>query len=301
MPVERCFNNSEDLFPLPENMKELYGPFGFPAARDNSRPYISSNFVMGLDGRVSFRELAGQAGGREVSRSADDLWLMNFLRAHHDAQIMGASTLRDEPGPDGWGWSYAIKDEQLRSYRQDTLRLGRQRVLILSGSGDIDLNFRVFRSSEVEPWIVTASAGATNIEARLQKLGRKGTVKIVAVGDGSIVDISQAVRLLRAEHGIDTLLCEGGPSLYGEMLKEDLVDEEFRTISLQVLGTSTKPDLQRPTPYGNSSFTPETAPWFRLISLHYALPYHAFFRLRYEGPRRFQPPRDVASGRPGKG
>jgi riboflavin biosynthesis pyrimidine reductase len=287
MALERCFNHSEDTFPLPDRIREVYGPFGFPRPHDKSRPYITSNFVIGLDGRVSFRELPGQAGGREVSRSAEDLWLMNFLRAHHDAQLIGASTLRDERGTDGMGWSYAIKDEELAAYREKVLKLGPQRVLILSGSGEIDLNFRVFRSPQVEPWIVTASAGATNIEARLEKLGRKGTIKIVTVGQGSIVDITKALRALRTEHGIRTLLCEGGPTLYGTMLKEKIVDEEFRTISLQVLGISTKPTLERPTAYGNATFTPETAPWFRLISLHYAPPYHAFLRVRYEGPRKF--------------
>ena len=41
-------------------------------------------------------------------------------------------------------------------------------------------------------------------------------------------------------------------------------------MSLQVLGESTKPGIDRPTAYGHVSYTPETAPWFRLISLHYA-------------------------------
>ena len=53
-------------------------------------------------------------------------------------------------------------------------------------------------------------------------------------------------------------------------------------------GKSIEPGIDRPTAYGEVSYTPETAPWFRLISLHYALPYHAFFRLRHEGPRKFQ-------------
>jgi 5-amino-6-(5-phosphoribosylamino)uracil reductase len=287
MLLQRCFNESEDRFALPDRIRELYGPFGFPAPRDNSRPYITSNFVMGLDGRVSFRELPGKAGGREVSRSPEDRWLMDFFRVHHDAQLMGASTLRDEKGPDGLGWTYAVKDEDLRRYREQTLKLGPQRVLILSGSGEIDLNFRVFRSPDVEPWIITASAGKGSIEGRLEKLGRIATVKIVTVGEGSIVDIGNAVRVLRRDHGIHTLLCEGGPTLYGEMLKDNLVDEEFRTISMQILGTSTKPDLQRPSAYGNATFLPETAPWFRLISMHYAMPYHLFLRLRYEGPRKF--------------
>ena len=89
------------------------------------------------------------------------------------------------------------------------------------------------------------------------------------------------------ESGIRTLLCEGGARVYGELLEKKLVDEDFRTISLQVPGESTRPEIARPNAYGDSSYTPETAPWFRLISLHYALPYHIFVRLRYEGPRKF--------------
>ena len=93
MSLQYCYNASEDTFPLPQGIKDRYGPFGFPEPRDPQRPYISSNFVMGLDGRVSFRELKGRAGGREVSKSREDRWLMDFLRAHHDGQLIGADTL----------------------------------------------------------------------------------------------------------------------------------------------------------------------------------------------------------------
>ena len=34
--------------------------------------------------------------------------------------------------------------------------------------------------------------------------------------------------------------------------------------------------------------SPESAPWFILISIHYAAPIDAFFRLRYQGPREVQ-------------
>jgi hypothetical protein len=129
MDLQLCYNASEDTFPLPARIKQTYGPFGFPESSDPRRPYIASCLVMGLDGRASFRELRGQTGGKEVSRSAQDRWLMDFLRAHHDAQLMGASTLREEPGPDGRGADYAIDDEELAAYRQETLRLGRQKLL----------------------------------------------------------------------------------------------------------------------------------------------------------------------------
>lgn len=288
MNLQLCYNASEDTFPLPRHIKERYGPFGFPAPADARRPYITSNFVMGLDGRASFRELQGRVDGKTVSRSSEDRWLMDFLRAHHDGQLIGASTLREEPNPEGRGWDYGIDDEELRIYRQDTLGLGLQKILVLSGSGNIDLTLRIFSSPRVESWIITAREGEESLRSQLKRLGREGTMKILSVGEGTKVDLAAAVQLLRQEHGIRTLLCEGGPTLYGEFLKNQLIDEDFRTMSLQVLGESTKPGIDRPTAYGHVSYTPETAPWFRLISLHYALPHHAFFRLRYEGPRTFQ-------------
>ena len=96
MNLQCCYNAGEDTFSLPQHIKDLYGPFGFPEPADASRPYITSNFVMGVDGRASFKELKGLTGGRTVSRSREDRWLMDFLRAHHDGQLIGASTLRDE-------------------------------------------------------------------------------------------------------------------------------------------------------------------------------------------------------------
>lgn len=177
MDLQRSYNASEDTFPLPRHIKERYGPFGFPTHADARRPYISSNFVMGLDGRASFRELHGRTDGKTVSRSREDRWLMDFLRAHHDAQLIGASTLRDEPNPEGRGWDYGIDDEALRTYRQDTLRLRRQKVLVLSGSGNLDLTLRLFDSARVEPWIITAREGQENLRSQLKGLGREERLK----------------------------------------------------------------------------------------------------------------------------
>ena len=288
MGLQYCYNASEDTFPLPQGINDRYGPFGFPEPRDPQRPYISSNFVMGLDGRASFRELKGRTGGRVVSRSGEDRWLMDFLRAHHDGVLIGANTLREEPGPNLKGADFGIDDEQLRAYREKTLSLAKQKIIVLTGSGNVDVTLPVFRSPRVEPWIFTTAEGERTLRSQLKRIGREGTVNIIAAGAGEAIDLAIAVQRLRQEHGIRTLLCEGGPTLYGELLRKQLIDEEFRTISLQVLGETTKLGIDRPTTYGNVSYSPESAPWLRLISIHYALPYHVFFRHRYEGPRKFQ-------------
>jgi riboflavin biosynthesis pyrimidine reductase len=287
MDLRVFYNTSEDKFPLPSHLKKLYGPFGFPVDTKTDRPYITSNLVMALDGKASFRELKGRAGGNVVSQSADDRWLMDFYRAHHDAQLIGASTLREELGADGKSLDYGIDDEELRAYRLDILKLGLQKVIVLTGSGNLDMGASLFNSQRVEPWIITSAEGEQNIRAQIKTPAQNNAVKIISVGSGGRIDIAAAVQLLRQEHGIRTLLCEGGPNLYGELLKKQFIDEDFRTIAFQVIGGSTVPGIERPTTYGDVSYMPETAPWFRLISMHYAPPYHAFLRLRYEGPRKF--------------
>ena len=287
MDLRTCYNASEDKFPLPSQIKKVYGSFGFPERAETDRPYITSNLVMALDGKASFRELKGRAGGNIVSKSADDRWLMDFYRAHHDAQLIGASTLREELGADGQSLDYGIDDQELRAYRRDILKLGLQKVIVLTGSGNVNVGEPIFNSQRVEPWIITSAEGETNLRAQLKKSGRDGRIKIISVGNDGQIDVSAAVQLLRKQHGIATLLCEGGPNLYSQLLKKQLIDEDFRTISAQVLGASTNPSIPRPTTYGDVSYTPETAPWFQLISMHVALPYHTFLRLRYEGPRKF--------------
>jgi 5-amino-6-(5-phosphoribosylamino)uracil reductase len=214
---------------------------------------------------------------------------MDFLRAHHDAQLMGSNTMREEPGTAAAGWDYGIDDEELRTYRRDVLKLGPPKVIILTTGESMALSLRVFNSERVEPWLLTTVEGREKLEPQLKAARRKEPLKIVAIGRGSRVDLTAAMELLRQEHGIRTLLCEGGPSVYGELLRRRLIDEDFRTIAFQVLGGTTNPRIQRPTAYGDVIYTPETAPWYRLISLHCAPPYHAFLRLRYEGSRDWRP------------
>ena len=58
MGLQLCCSASKDKFPVARNIRELYDPFGFPERRDIHRPYMSSSFVMQLDGsRASFTEL----------------------------------------------------------------------------------------------------------------------------------------------------------------------------------------------------------------------------------------------------
>ena len=70
-----------------------YGQLGFPAAC-SERPWIYANFVQSLDGVASLKGKYGS--GSHISCSAEDRWLMDLLRAHADALVLGINTLVEE-------------------------------------------------------------------------------------------------------------------------------------------------------------------------------------------------------------
>ncbi len=271
--LQICFNQSEDVFSLPGGAGRAYGRFGFPPPPPG-RPHICANFVQSLDGVVSFRDRPGQTGGEVIARSSADRWLAAMIRAHQDAILLGAGTLRAERGLDGRGFDYGALPAAWRAYRrkQGWMPL---RVVVMTRSGRLDPEHRVFRAEAPPVLIATTEAGAR----RLRRLpGLRAT--ILAPSRGMAMRPRALAAQLRREHGIQRLLCEAGPEVYAQWMEAGLIDEDFRTIALQVTGESPRGAPRRPTAYGGLSFLPVTAPWFQMISLHTARPSHLFLRLR---------------------
>jgi riboflavin biosynthesis pyrimidine reductase len=78
--------------------------------------------------------------------------------------------------------------------------------------------------------------------------------------------------------GINHLLCEGGPSLYGSLARADLIDEKFLTVSPIEVGQLVPPEqqrlsseektavLMRPTIFGGPGFTKDTMSHWEWLS-----------------------------------
>lgn len=257
---------------------------GFPSAHAE-RPWTLANFVQSIDGIASFK--GPHAAGSDISQSAEDRWLMDLLRAHADAIITGIHTLVEETlsAPklnEGRGPVYRIEDESLRDLRT---KLGRKRekVIFVTASGSVDLRaFRVFDGDQMDALILTTAAGA----GRLQ--GRIGQDRLIIAGQDKTIDLPEAMGMLRKEMGIEHLLCEGGPTLYGSMARAGLIDEKFVTVSPVEIGLLVPPEPDvlpsgtgtqltgtqltgtqlnvRPTTFMFPGFTIETAPWWRWMS-----------------------------------
>ena len=78
-------------YPLPADLKHLYGRLGFPT------PVVYSNFVSSLDGVVTLGSKPS-AGSVISGKYPADRFLMGLLRACADAVVIGAGTMRATPG-----------------------------------------------------------------------------------------------------------------------------------------------------------------------------------------------------------
>ena len=238
--------------PIADSAYAPYGNLGFPEPPAD-RPWIYSNFVQSLDGIVSFGGY--HASGADISQSTEDRWLMDLLRAHADAVLVGVNTLVDETnlrGKEKRGPVFRIMDPALRELRHK-LGHAREKNIFVTGSGNIDLSeYRCFDGEHVDPIVVTTEAGAS----RLEQSKRNSGVQIVVAGEGAAVDLSRMVELLHRDFGIRYLLCEGGPTLYGRMSRAGLIDEKFLTIAPIEVGQFV-PDEQPRTPeeLANPKFT----------------------------------------------
>ena len=55
--------------------------------------------------------------------------------------------------------------------------------------------------------------------------------------------LATVMRHLRNLHGVRTVLCEGGPTIFGALLQEDLVDELFLTLAPKLAGGGRGPTI----------------------------------------------------------
>jgi riboflavin biosynthesis pyrimidine reductase len=257
---EVLFDNGEPSVVQSEVLRP-YGQLGFPAAAAD-RPWTYANFVQSIDGVTS---LLGQSGsGGDISQSPEDRWLMDLLRAHADAVIMGINTLSFERTYMGnpRGPIFKIANPEMLELRQ---KLGRAKLknIFVTNAASLQMSeFRVFDGELVDGYVVSTNAGAAKLRAQ-----KHPHVTVIEAGEWPRVDLKLMVKKLREELGIQYLLCEGGPTFYGAMTKAGLIDEKFLTISPVEAGQAAPPEQVmaefdkirlRPNTFAGPGFTKET-------------------------------------------
>jgi riboflavin biosynthesis pyrimidine reductase len=220
-PIE-CLFEREGLprFRLPPILAKLYGgDFGI------ARRALFANFVASADGVVALR-VAGESGAIVSGHSESDRFVMGLLRAVADAVLIGAGTFRAGAG-DRW-LAEAAYPEAAADFAELRASLGlrpRPLLVVVTGSGDID----VAQPALADALILTTPSGEDRLRGRLPAGAR------ALVGDTQVAGCRVWLDLLHAQ-GLGAILCEGGPTLFGELVQQGLVDELFLTASPVLFG-----------------------------------------------------------------
>lgn len=179
------------------------------------RPYVVLNMVATADGRAT---IGGRAG--PIGNEADRL-LFHHLRTQADAVMAGARTV----GVERYG--RLVRDPALRDKRRAEGLAGDPLAVVVSGRLDLPTDVPLLQDEDSSVVVVTGSRESLD--------GCRASVGYLR-GNGATVDLGDALRRLRREHGVRSVLCEGGPSLNAALLHEGLVDELFLSVAAKLEG-----------------------------------------------------------------
>jgi riboflavin biosynthesis pyrimidine reductase len=210
--------------------EEVLGDLRLGDLAPPGRPYVVVNFVSSLDGHAT---LAGKSA--PLSSEADRR-IFHLLRAQVDAVFAGTQTLRLER------YGRVVRDPQLRELRVANGLSADPLALVVSRSGDVPWEIPMFAAAEQAVAVFTgAEAGTPEVAAEL---------RVTRVSADAA--LPEAFALARSEHGVRSVLCEGGPHVFGALLAAGLVDELFLTAAPllagggSALGITAGPELTEP-------------------------------------------------------
>jgi riboflavin-specific deaminase-like protein len=192
------------------------------ALAGEDRPYTVANFISSADGRAAFHGRSGALG------DPADRDLFHGLREQVDAVFAGTGTLRAERyGP-------MMRDPEGRRRREQAGRSPEPLACVVTRSGEVPSDIPLFTSPESH--IVLFSSAPVD-------LGEcKAQVELVRLDPGELT-LTTVLGRLRSDFGVASLLCEGGPTVFGALLQEQLVDELLLTIAPKLVGGGASPTI----------------------------------------------------------
>jgi riboflavin biosynthesis pyrimidine reductase len=264
---------------LPPTLATLYGGgLALPQGKAE-RPYVIANFVETLDGVVSYNTPDQTGGGAISGDNAQDKMVMGLLRASADAVIFGSNSLRiDADHLHIPSFIFPALTNDYDALRGQNGRSGSVPLsVIMTASGQINLDDRTFHTRGLKAIIATTTRGAARLS---QKTVPEGTdVRVAEMGDAAnqaTVSPRATLALLAREYGVRVALYEGGPTLLASFLREQQLDELFVTLAPHLVGRTNA--LQRLSLVQGHAFTPGDAPQGTLQSVKLA---GSYLLLRY--------------------
>jgi riboflavin biosynthesis pyrimidine reductase len=182
--------------------------------KPDGRCWVTGHMVAGLDGTAAI-------GGRVGALSTPpDQALFRDMRTLADVVLVGAQTVRQE----GYG-QVRLRPEREAS-RTALGRAPTPRLAVVSRSLDLSWSSAAFS----DPPSGSRTMVVTCRSAPADRLARAREVSDVLVAGESAVEPGRLLTQL-AERGLRHVLCEGGPTLLGELVAAGLLDELCLTVA----------------------------------------------------------------------
>ena len=201
---------------------EVMSGLGLRDLAPPGRPYVVVNFVASADGKATFEGRSGKLGG-----DADSA-LFHRLRTQADAVLVGSGTLRAER------YGRIVRDPELRAAREAEGLAPDPLACVVSRSLSLPLDIPLFQDPEQRTIVFTSS------DERLEGAGPGVTVERLRAEE---LTMTGALEVLHDRHGVRSVLCEGGPTLFGALLGEELVDELFLSLAPRIAGGGEAPTI----------------------------------------------------------
>jgi len=190
------------------------------------RPFVTANFAMTADGRISTRKLTPA----NFSSPKDKRRLLE-IRAECDAVLVGARTL----GKDTMTMGLPAAD--LQAARKKKGRPPFPLRVILTNRGQLSPEAKVFTADLPTPVVFST-----------RRMSARTVAALAEVADlwlhlSDTVHLPAMLTTLREDYGVKRVVCEGGGTLLRALLAENLVDELHLTLCPVVFGGKKAPTI----------------------------------------------------------
>jgi riboflavin-specific deaminase-like protein len=212
------------LLPTPGSLtaQELLAEVRPGERAPDDRPYVLLNMVATVDGRAAIGGRSGPIGGPA------DTHMFGELRTITDAVMVGTGTLRAER------YGRLVRDPDRRARRAAAGLAEDPVAFLLSRRLDLPWDAPLF-ADPAQRVVVACGEDAGTVPP-----GVAADVSLLPLPDHGV---GPALRALRAEHGIRSVLSEGGPTLNAHLLAAGVLDELFLTVSPLLAGDPAQPGL----------------------------------------------------------
>jgi len=210
--------------PGPFELEERLAALALGDLAPADRPYTIANFVSTADGRATFD------GNSRALGDDGDKAMFHGLREWADAVFAGTRTLEVE------NYGRILGKSERRARREQRGLAPEPLACTVTRSGAIPVEIPLFNEPSAQIVVFAPTDAAPDA-------GECAANVTIVEFDPAELTLTTVLKTLKANFGVRSLLCEGGPTVFASLIRERLVDELWLTLEPKLAGGGTGPAI----------------------------------------------------------